>query len=429
MAWREVGLINPPYEGIEDDALEENLGLSYLAGYLLARDVDTAVYELTGKGQLPEKLAKIKPAAIIGISLYSTAIKSAKIIIDHLHKSAPETLIYLGGPHPTALPEQTLQAFNVDGVVVGEGEQAIYSIVLAARTGKPLRGVIQGKAVQNLDELPFPSRGLVDRSHFTRRLSGEACISMLSSRGCPHRCLHCNSIIMAKGDAGVRFRSTANILAEIRALKRLGYHNIRFNDDNFTANPNLPELLSAIAAENIKFRIFGRVEHLHPEICRLLAVAGCQMFSVGIESFNPDNLRFLRKFNMQDHFENLHTAREKGIAIRASFMVGLPYDTDERIEIDFGKAARLGIDEFAVYGLIPYPGTMLFHAPEKYHYYITDYNFSEYKQIGHHGDSCFVLGYNDGINAFTPKDVRRWFHRANELLCEHVLHMKNSPVG
>jgi len=152
------------------------------------------------------------------------------------------------------------------------------------------------------------------------------------------------------------------------------------------------------------------------------------MLSIGIESCNPENLRFLRKQNMLKHLGNLNIAKEHGIAVRASFIVGLPYDTDESLERYFLEASRLPIDEYAVYGLIPYPGTDLYANPKKHNYYIVDTDFSNYKQLGKGGESCFVLGYDNGINAFTPKDVRRWHKRADELLGIHLKHMRNSNI-
>jgi len=146
--------------------------------------IDIAIHDMTGKLPLAAKMDAMHVADIYGICLFSTTITSTKAIIRHIRKTVPEALIYLGGPHPSALPEETVAEFNVDGVVVNEGEYAFYSIVLTANAGAPVYGVIQGKPIHNLDVLPFPSRNLVERSRYTRRMNGTPCISMLTSRGC-----------------------------------------------------------------------------------------------------------------------------------------------------------------------------------------------------------------------------------------------------
>lgn len=48
-------LINPPYFGIEDDHLEQNLGLAYIASYLIHYGFkDTEILEMTGLSNMEE---------------------------------------------------------------------------------------------------------------------------------------------------------------------------------------------------------------------------------------------------------------------------------------------------------------------------------------------------------------------------------------
>lgn len=52
-------LINPPYFGIEDDHLEQNLGIAYIASYLIHHGFhNTDILELTGISDLNECLKK-----------------------------------------------------------------------------------------------------------------------------------------------------------------------------------------------------------------------------------------------------------------------------------------------------------------------------------------------------------------------------------
>lgn len=233
---------------------------------------------------------------------------------------------------------------------------------------------------------------------------------------------------MGGGSQGIRSRSVKNIIDEIRSLKSLGFSSFRFNDDNFLAHSNIVELLKEIAKENIEFRIFGHVEYLTDEICRLLKESGCGFVSVGIESLNPDNLKFLHKYNNLIYLHNLENARIHGLIVRASFMVGLPFDTDDTIKYFFEEAAKLYIQEFAVYPLIPYPGTEIAANAEKFHYKITSNDYDKYMQIGIKGCACYSLAYNNPEtgNSFYPEDVMRWKQKADELLSKTMVHMKNS---
>lgn len=421
-------LINPPFGGVIDDALEENLGLAYIAGFLQSKNLSVEINEMTGNIPLNDRLKQLDDALVYGISYYSTASESVTKIVDYIRSNKPNALIYIGGPHPSALPEATLKKMNVHGVVVGEGEEAFYKIVRNAKAMSPMYGVIHGQIIKNMDEIPFPVR-TVNRERFTRRLNNEPSISLLSSRGCPYKCLHCNSLIMGGGNPNIRFRSIDNVIEEIRLLKSLGYTKFRFNDDNFSANPNLKQLLSAIEKEQINYRVFGRIEHLTEPVCQLLKKSGCCLFSVGIESCNPDNLKFIGKAVMLNHLSNLAMAKKHGITIRASFMVGLPFDTDESVSCYFNKAAELDFDEYAIYGLIPYPGTSLHSNPAHYHYEILSYDYSTYMQMDKNGESCFVLRYDDGHYSFEPDDVRRWHDRANKILGSKKTHMRYSSIA
>lgn len=429
MPMKDVILINPPCKLIEEDHPEENLGLSYIAAYLEKEGYAVGIYEMTGEGDFQQKLHRIDSAKIYGISCFTTNLHFTVEIVKYIRQTQPESLVYIGGVHATALPEETLEITGANGVVAGEGEVIFAEIVKNLFAGHRSEGIFYGKSVSDLDSLPFPERRLVNREHFSRKLNGEKCISMLTSRGCHFSCLHCNSIIMGGGNKNVRFRSVKNIIAEIQSLKQLGYNQIRFNDDNFTANPHLRELLQAMKKETIGFRIFGRVEYLTKENCRLLKEAGCVMCSIGIESYNPDNLKFLGKYSMLKHFGQLENARTYGIILRASFMVGLPYDTDESIECYFEESGKhLPFDEFAVYPLIPYPGTPICKNPEKYGYRIVNTDYEKYLQIGRNQLSVYALSFNNEINFFTADDVKRFHKKANEILNKYKTHMKDSGV-
>lgn len=170
------------------------------------------------------------------------------------------------------------------------------------------------------------------------------------------------------------------------------------------------------------------MEYLTDEICRLLKESGCKFVSVGIESLNPNNLKFLHKYNNLIYLHNLENARIYGLIIRASFMVGLPFDTDDTIKYFFDEAAKLYIQEFAVYPLIPYPGTEIAANAEKFHYKITSNDYDKYMQIGVKGCACYSLAYNNPEtgNNFYPEDVMRWKQKAEELLGKTMLHMKYS---
>lgn len=424
-----IALFALPCFEIEDDALEMNLGLAYIAANLHKHGFEARVYECTGMNEdtFTHSLTCIAPADIYGISILSSTYTNAKKLVFAIRGLYPNAYIVAGGVHPSALPNATIAETGVDAVVVGEGEDTFVKIAETFANGERKKGIIQGVPPSDLNALPYPHRLPASESPFTRRINGQPVASLLSSRGCRYACLHCNSTIMGGGSNKVRFRSIENIIGEMKALRALGYSHFRFNDDSFTDRPNAESLIEAIGELGIVYRIFARLDSLNEERIRLLVQSGCAMVSIGLESVNPYNLAFLRKGKMP--YEMLTVAKKHNLATRVSFMVGLPYDTYDSVRSDFTYVASLDFDEFAVYALIPYPGTPLWESPANYGYTIEKQDFSKYIQLGRQKKTAAVMSHisEDGYR-FTLDDVTNWVTIANTILSRRKQHMKYSNV-
>ncbi|WP_028314622.1 B12-binding domain-containing radical SAM protein [Desulfatibacillum aliphaticivorans] len=410
-----VVLINPPSLCVNDDHLEPPLGLLYIAAAV--RDAgfkQIGVFDMSGcsdRQDIDKKIESIPKADVYGIGIHCTTHEYAKHIVDWIRNTWSSSYIVVGGANPSALPELTLHDLGVDLVVVGEGENAMISCLDSYIDGTPKAGVLQGTHVEDIDTLSFPARDLVNNSGYSRKLLNESVISLLASRGCPHRCAFCNSVVMGGGARRVAFRSPLSIAKEVEAL-RDQCRFFRFNDDCFTEHPNLDEVLDRLTGLDISFRIFGRVSHLTEKNCLSLKRAGCVHMSVGLESLNPQNLKILNKGGQIGQEWRVQYAAEADIVVRSFFMVGLPYDNDQNIDEYFLKATNLGLSEFSVYPLIPYPGTEIAKRPTSFGYKIINRNFRDYVQIGVNGRSCFALEHkNFGVN-----DVKRWRTRAEQIL-------------
>ena len=411
---KKIILITPPSSCVEDDHLEPQLGLLYIAAVLRENNFLPEIYDMTGcrnDEEIDQKIRNIPHGDIYGITCYCTNYNYVKKCIREIKSNNRGARIALGGPNPSALPDFTLKDSACDCVITGEGEDAFLEYIerYSQGSGSPL--IIKGEGRQNIDSYPFPARDLVDIDSYSRVLEGGKAATAISSRGCNFNCIHCNSIVMGRY-AKVRFRSSRNITDEIKLLKSQGFMRLRFNDDNFTANPHLTELLYEIKKLNILYRIFSRIEFLTEENCRLLAQSGCRHISIGLESLNPENLKIIGKYSQSGIEErNLRNCKNSGITTRAYFIVGLPYDHDSSIQKDFTTAAHLPFDEFSIYPLIPYPGTLISEKPEKFGYEIIDNDFTGYVQIGKNRRTAFALRHKN----FNEEDVRKWHEFAHTL--------------
>ncbi|HLP60105.1 MAG TPA: radical SAM protein [Candidatus Deferrimicrobium sp.] len=428
---RNVVLINPPSDCVEDDRLEPQLGLLYIAAVLRENNIPVLLYDMTGcktPSQVEVMMKNIPAGDIYGFTVYCTNYPYVKRCLDFIRRKKEKAFIVLGGPNPTALPGYTLKDSGCDCVIAGEGEDAFLAVVNALGNRQDVPAVVDGAGRVDIDSYPFPARDLVDLESYSRCLQGEKVISLVSSRGCKYHCAHCNSVVMGGGNKpGVRYRTPANIFEELQLLISHGYHKFRFNDDNFTGNPNLHQLLDQTGALGIGYRIFARIEDLTEDNCRRLKESGCCHISVGLETLNPDNLDILGKHPQAGlESDHLHNIKKNGMTARVYFMIGLPFDNDETVGVYFEKAGRLPFDEYSLYPLIPYPGTRVWDQPGAFGYEIVDRDFTHYIQIGKGGGTCFALKHKN----FTPGKVRLWYNQVTQMMAgAGRKHVKESKVA
>jgi len=424
-----IVLITPPSQVVNDDRLEPPLGLLYIASNIQEEYKEkVSIYDMTGcktNTQINSQIENIPLAEIYGINCFCTNYVYAKKAIERIKKQNPKSYIIIGGPQPSGAPDFTIQDSNADLVIIGEGEDAFNQSIDSYVNNNPLTGIFSLPGRPNLDNYNFPARELVKTNSYSRKFEDSSVISLLTSRGCKHKCTHCNSVVMGGGSNNVRYRSTSNIIKELKSL-RDKYSHFKFNDDHFTGNPNLSELLNEIKNLDITYRAFARVEDLNEKTSKELYESGCKFVSIGLESLNQNNLRALGKHKQSGHEKNIEIAKNNNLTIRASFMIGLPYDTKKTVEEAFQKASQLQIDEYSIYALIPYPGTIIAKHPEKFGYKITKTNFTDYFQMGIDRATCFALEHKN----FTPNDVKKW-----KILAENILenagikHMSKSEVA
>jgi len=424
-----IVLINPPSLCVEDDRTEPPLGLLYVAANTRKKGYENiSIYDMTGshtEDDILRNIDNIPEAQVYGINCFCTNYQYAKRITKMIKTALPDSLVILGGPNTTGIPEFTLNDTGADAVISGEGEDSFFECIDIFCSKRTIKGIIQGKKRDDINTYPFPARDLIDMNTYSRKLLGNPVICMISSRGCKYNCIHCNSVVMGGGSKGARYRNIQNIISEIKSL-RDHYKYFRFNDDHFTGNPNLIQLLDQIKHLDIQFRAFARIEDLNQKTCSALREAGCIHISIGLESLNPNNLKIIGKASQIGCDNNVKIAKENGLTIRSSFMVGLPFDTDETIEKYFKTTAGVGIDEFAVYPLIPYPGSQIWKNPKKFGYTITDSDFTKYVQVGHDRRSYYALQHHN----FGPKHVEKWKTVAEKILEDGgVKHISNSAIA
>ena len=357
------------------------LGLAYIAavlekeGFGNIRIVDMKA-EKIGFGELRDIIFNFKPK-ILGVSLATGQVSSGTKLIKIAKEIDKDIICMIGGPHPSALPEKTLEETDADVCIFGEGELTTLEFVKAVYEGKELDG-IRGLAfkkngaikknppralISNLDDIPFPARHLILSTAEYSKDSETALTSihatMMTSRGCPFRCAFCDKSVFGRS---FRYRSAKNVVDEIETLvKSYNVQSIRFFDDILTAIPKrVKEICDELIKRNLKIKwsCEARVNTVNPEMLKMMKNAGCTEMHFGIESGDQKILDLQQKdITLDQAREAVKWTNEAGIESRGYFIIGLPGDTKKTINetIQFGRSLNLGY--IGIFMFTPYPGT------------------------------------------------------------------------
>ena len=145
-----------------------------------------------------------------------------------------------------------------------------------------------------------------------------------------------------------------------------GAGEINFEADTLTINKEfLNSLCQGIIQsgfnKKIRWTCEARVDTIDKEMLKLMYEAGCWEISYGVESGSQRLLDVIKKdFTLEQVEQAFQWTKDRGISIRAFFMLGLPTETErESLEtINFAKKLDADWTQFTI--TIPYPGTELF---------------------------------------------------------------------
>ncbi len=384
-------LINPPLLMAERSNLtvaphiQEPLGLAYLAAAVRqGRPQDQIeILDCQVLGYSVDDLKSYFSANtfdVVGFTVPTLAFYNAQKTAQLVKQFFDATIIF-GGPHPTSLPEETLQEVaEADIVVIDEAEATIVELLNALEKGTELtevRGIAFRQAdetvvtpprpyIEDLDSIPMPARDLLAMRKYSpsptffQRLPA---YSIIDARGCPCRCTFCATLF----GQSVRSHSKERICAEIELLiKDHGARCIIFRSDTFTiSRARTEELCHEFIRRGLNKKISwhcqSRINTVTPELLKLMASAGCEGIHYGVESGNSRLLKVLNKgIRLEDVPQVFKWTRQAGITGCAYFMIGIPGETREETlkTIEFSRNCGADFASFSIF--TPYPGSDLF---------------------------------------------------------------------
>ena len=384
---------------IQDNGVNENLGIMSIAGVLRAHghDVDLILIDEHPKHYL-DLIHQYNPD-LIGFSFMTGnrnwAFTTAKAIKQRFNKP-----IIFGGVHPTLFPED-IDLSYVDYICVGEGEYPVLELMNAIEKAEDCSGIQNlwvkqngsvhknplRNLIQDFDSLPLPYREIYYKYKFIKDLPIKRFIAGI---GCPYRCTFCHNPRQIKIFEGtgkfVRKKSVKRVIEEIQAVKeRFVLKRVHFSDDTFTLDKKwLGEFLAAYRNEiAIPFSCNIRIDQVNEDIIRDMHESGCWGVAFGIESGSEKIRNELLKKNLkeEDIVTNSEVIKKYGIKIRTTNLMGLPGETLEDAFKTISINQRIKTDYTGANVLVPYPKTEIVDYAIEHNFLPADYSIHNFDQV------------------------------------------------
>jgi len=315
------------------------------------------------------------------------SISTDTLFQKYIHEIHPDAICIFAGPGASLFTSSFLT--NKNSIVVrGEPEKTVKELVSCLATNKEWREtkgisfldacdkIVNNPAqtlIKNLDELPFPAIHFIEKYKFSNpKLKVSPYMAMVTSRNCPFKCIYCvpSSLTFAREieyknenngkKPPISFRSETNVIEEIELLASKGYKAIGFMDDNFiVTKKRLKAIGETLKKHNIVWGCQARVDAIDDDIANMLAEFKCQYVDLGVESFNDDILKYIKKdITSAQIYEAIKLLKRYKVPVKLNILIGTsPIETEETIKDTFRKAKKLGVDQIMFNIVAPFPGT------------------------------------------------------------------------
>jgi len=397
-----VLLINPwIYDFAAYDFWSKPLGLLYLAGILRKNSINVQLIDClnplhpgmaeemikkprrkdSGQGQYPKEIIpKPEPLQEIPRNYHRYGISPRLLRQELLHCHQPDVILIttmmtywypgvfdvirivreifpavpllLGGNYVTLCPDHALLS-GADHILAGEGERHL-QFIIEELLHQPTTYLPDPT---NLDSLPYPAFDLLPQKDQ---------VPIMTSRGCPFRCVYCASHLL---NSAFRRRSPELVAEEIAFWnQQFGISHFSFYDDAFLMNPEemaIP-LLEQIIRRNLSCQFHCpnglHLRSIDENISRLMFRSGFRTLRFGFETSDPDQQRRTGGKVSNEHLHKAVTCLQKAgyetSDIGLYLLCGLPgqaaQEVEESIRFVLSCGARPVLAEFS-----PIPGTGL----------------------------------------------------------------------
>ncbi len=347
--------------------------LMYLAAIAENCGFEAKIQDYSVGGDYEKDLTEFQPDYVLANIATPTFLSDMGALARAKQLLPSVKTIVKGAPFLTYNTNVIYENEFIDYVIMGEAELTLKEI-LEGHPDSEILGICYRDNFQgvknemrpfneNLDDLPFPARHLVDNSIYRRPDNGKIQAVIKVSRGCPYHCFFC--LATPVSGVKVRTRSAENIIAEIKeCVEKYSIKNFLFWSDIFNLDRDWTiDLCKKIIESGLKITWSSntRANTMDDELAGWMFKAGCRLVSIGVESGSQEILNNIgKKITLQEIRNTVKTLKKHKIKIYNYFVIGLPWETEKTVEETIKFAIELDSNFISFYTATPLPGTRFF---------------------------------------------------------------------
>jgi anaerobic magnesium-protoporphyrin IX monomethyl ester cyclase len=452
-----VYLLNPPYlphfgrgarwqDSGRGGTLYYPIWLSYATAVVEqeheTRLVDAPAWNWS-KEDVVKDVKKFKPDLIVVDSSFPSLNNDIGVMEFIKQGYGGDAKIVLVGPPASQFAEEILRSDGIDFVARWEYDFTLKEMAEAIegnRNLKDIKGISykeNGKIIHNpnreftssddLDKILFASR--VYKKHLDIRdyFLGQSLypeVQIFTGRGCPNQCTFCAWPQTLMGRK-YRVRSVQNVLDELEWIQDnlAEVKEVFFEDDTFTINKKrVLEFCKEYKERgfDITWSCNARADTLDLERMKEMKKANCRLLIVGYESGSEEILKNIKKgITVKQIKEFAKNARKARLLVHGDFIIGLPGETKETIEMTKKLIKEVKPDILQVSVASPLPGTEFYKWCKENRYLLIN-NPDEY--LDGQGHQKAIISYPNLSSEEITKAV-------DEILKDYYMSLSYVPLA
>ncbi|MCK5841959.1 MAG: radical SAM protein [Candidatus Sabulitectum sp.] len=391
-----VALVYPRFQWFEYNGLSEPLGVMHLVSALREAGHEPVYMDYSFCKEITDLDHLVQGAGIVAVAISAAAkLERASFVTTHLKTVVPDALFVVGGAYPSIFADKSIEGTGADIAMLGEAEEAIVELADIVEKGEDFKNIRNlayrledGSFKENprrpvpqvLDDISFPARDVVDYDSYLA--NGMSEYGVVTTRGCPFKCIYCKPSTDLIYGGGIRYRSASNVVTEIKELVELRNDTcpkIFFKDDTITMHPESwfetfrDELKEADI--DLEWHCNSRVDTVSRDKIRIMKESGCHVISFGVESGSQRILDFYKKETTPEQAVEAFTwCHEFKVEATANLMIGFPLETDDDLRATYELLKKLKPDDIIVYFSTAIPGRYIHDWAAENGYLTSDTN-------------------------------------------------------